>query len=274
MKPIIKTFFVTLPLIVVFFHCNTDKEKWYHVNVDEKSIENSRIQYRYAGGEFGMAIQDFINKSTNEDLSYSFDAIGTGYAKYDTTEVEFTQIIPENNSVQIEIKTGKTRKFERIFKDLSVLEIEYLEMNALWIEDKIQVAGDSSDITFVMYGMKDIVGMTEGKRLWDEAEKACGHNFGDCFIKANGSTPEKCDYNGYFVYGVINRKTGHGVGFVYPTSITIHDWKVWWDGINQIAIEFFPRGNMGKRWIFTIMEGKDEILKIGKSIVNQGGIKK
>lgn len=245
---------------------------WYQIDPAGPRVRTELISYEYRVGKYGMAIQDFVHHKNQNDYSYSFDAIGTGYAKYDSTSVKVVSIQEGENEVAFELVTGKTRKIDRVYRQSSILEIEYLEMDALWIEDKLEVPGNSADLIFAMRGMPDVEGFAEGKRLWEAAEQECGHNFGDCFIRSNGSEPDLCEYKGYFVYGLLNRRTGHGIGFVYPTSLTVHDWKIWWDEPNKVAIEFFPQGEIGKRWIFPLTGGKDELLKKGIEIIEAYGI--
>ncbi len=172
-------------------------------------------------------------------------------------------------------KTGKTRKIERIHKHQPILEIEYLEMGAMWIEDKIMAQGVPQRNCFVMHGMADIVGRDQGRAVWTKSEQLAlikygkAHNHGDTFIEANGSSTARCDYKGHFIYGLLNLDTGKGVGFVYPTEITVKDWKVWWDQPNMIGVEFFPKKKIGRRWIFVVDNGKEELLRVGKEIVDR-----
>ncbi|MBD3392561.1 MAG: hypothetical protein GF418_10775 [Chitinivibrionales bacterium] len=109
--------------------------------------------------------------------------------------------------------------------------------------------------------------------MWDEAEAACGHNHGDCFIEANGSTVDACTYNGYFIYGMINRDNGHGIGVVYPTSLAVHDWKIWWDKDNCISTEAFTGSGAGaKKWFIGLRNGKEGLFTLGKAIVDAGTV--
>lgn len=246
-------------------------QNWYRFDSTRAQISTDLITYEYRLGKYGMAIQDFVHLTNQNDYSYSFDAIGTGYARYDSTSVQFVSVTTGRDEAALEVLSGKTRKIERIRRHSPVLEIEYLEMGALWIEDKIEVPGNADDLVFVLRGMRDVEGFAEGRRLWKAAEEKCGHNFGDCFIQANGSEPADCEYKGYFIYGLLNRRTGEGIGFVYPTALTVHDWKVWWDEPGKVAIEFFPSGRTGTRWIYPITRGKEDLFEKGIEIIDTYG---
>jgi hypothetical protein len=196
-----------------------------------------------------------------------YDAIGTGYALYDEVPYQIVGCTETGEYREQVVKTAKTRKTERFYKDRPLYEIRYDAMDALWLEDKIDVWGEPDDIRFVMHGMKDLVGMAEGKALWAAAEKVAGHNFGDAFIEQNGSTVDACTYRGYLIYGMVNQRTGEGYGFTFPTQIAVHDWKVWWDEPNRIAVEFFPYGRTGERAIFAVTGGREEVLATGRTWV-------
>jgi len=261
-------------LLAVTHFAFAQATQWWSADKATRLVENSKIKYNYAGGSFGMGIRNFINKTTGEDHCNPFDAIGTGYALYDQTPVQFKSVTAKSDYLEIEVKTGKTTKIERIYKNAAALEIQYTQMDALWLEDKTRVAG--SMISMVMYGMKDIDGQSRGKWLWKESERLSqekynnAHNFGDTFIEANGSTVDQCTYKGHLIYGMINRENGQGIGFVFPTSINVHNWKVWWDGPNLISYEWFPYGKLHKRWIFAVTGGKPEVISVGKAIVDKG----
>lgn len=239
---------------------------------DQRIVENRFFQYsrgRVSGGSLSFrGIRDFINKESGEDHALIFEALGTGYAEYDCTPEEYTKVLDKGDYLEIHLTTGKTEKIERMYKDLPLLEIQYERMRASWVEDKIRVSGPGDRTAFVMYGMGDVVGMDRGRELWQMAEASCGHNFGDCFINANGAKVIDVTFKEHFIYGMINLDTGDGVGFVYPTKLSVHDWKVWWDETNLISIEFFPEGRTGTRYIFLVDGGREELIETGKMIVN------
>lgn len=259
-----------------------DMNRWCDVDADGLRVSSPKLEYFYDGGRIAnnpnlseYGIRGFTNMTTGESHSDPFDCMGTGYAKYDDTPVVFENIRFSENFVDIDVATGQTRKTDRIHRPYPVLEIAYHRMEALWIEDKIRVSGDSGDICFVMNGMDDILGMDEGKSLWAESERLAekkydnAHNFGDTFIEANSSTVEDCICNGHFIYGMINRATGRGMGFVHPIVLGVKDWKVWWDEPGLISVEFFPQKAVGKRWLFTVDGGKEQILSMGTAIAKK-----
>ena len=250
------------------------ENKWWSIKdtlVTQKIIENRYFRYRHGQLNSGFhfsGIRDFVNKETGEDHALIIEALGTGYAEYDPTVETFSKVLDENDYLEMYIRTGKSEKVERMYKDLPLMEIQYTAMGALWVEDKFQVAGSRSRLAFSMYGMDDVVGIDRGQELWQKAEAACGHNFGDCFIRANGSTVLDVTYRDHFIYGMINLDTGKGIGFVYPTRVAVHDWKVWWDDVGQISIEFFPESRVGTRYIFLIDGGREEMIEFGKMVVD------
>jgi hypothetical protein len=255
---------------------------WWRVDPSARTVETDRIKYRYVTGYLhdgqGMAIREFVNKATGENHSAGFDGLWLGSTRmWDNTPVIFNAVVPGSSSVDIHVTTGLTKKIDRLYPGLSGIEIQYLENTSTWTEDFIEVAGEGTDIAFVMYGMNDIVGFQEGLRVQRESEQLAlmryGHkeNYGDTFIEANGSTPAQCDYKGHFIYGFINQKTGRGMGFVYPTAISIPDWRVWWTKANKIEIEFAPQGQTGKRWLYAVTSGKDEVIRVGQGLVDNFG---
>jgi hypothetical protein len=170
--------------------------------------------------------------------------------------------------VDVEVTTGLTQKIDRVYRDKPILELIYLQNDADWTEDFIRVNGTEEDVTFVMHGAPDVVGLSAGKALWDASEKLCGHNYGDCFLRANRTTVEACDYKGHFIYGCIDAASGYGSGFVYPTWITVQEWKVWWTETHKLEIEYAPHQKTGRRWIYAVTGGKAEALDMGRWIVD------
>lgn len=254
---------------------------WYNVDEDLHSVENGRIGWRYQLGYLhdgpGMAIRQFVDKETGEDLSGGFDAIFMGFS-WDRRPVVFDMVVPGPWSVDIHVTTGLTRKIDRIYYGFPGVEIEYLVNDAEWVEDFFHVQGDEEeDIAFVMYGMNDIVGMAEGQRLWKASEDLARMKFnqrvnrGDTFIEAAGATVEGCTYKGRFIYGFVNRITGRGVGAVYDARIGVPNFRVWWTEKSRIEIEYAPDGQLGKRWIFAVKEGKAEVMSMGRFLIDNDG---
>ncbi len=240
---------------------------WYNINKDTLTIETGHLRYQYGTGYLhngdGYSITQFIDKRTQENTAYGFDGQYLGDA-WDATPTQITAIHDTDAYVNIHVQTGLTRKIDRVYKDSPAIEIIYQENNADWTEDFIRAVGEESDITFVMYGLDDVVSLAQGKALWDKSESICGHNYGDCFIQAAGGKVEDCYYKKHFIYGYINRQTGHGTGFVYDTEITLREWKVWWTETHKIEIEYAPHSKTGKRYIFGVVNGRDEIIATGQ----------
>lgn len=242
---------------------------WYTFDVETKTIANGilTIQYgqRYLHNGEGAAITRFEDARTGVNYSLGFDAQYRGQA-WDAQPV--TLGVPEVNErfADMLVRTGQTDKIDRLYRDVPILEITYSRNLADWTQDFIHTPGAEADIAFVMDGMADVVSLGQGRALWQAAEAQFGHNFGDHFITVNGSTVERCMVDGHFIYGFVNRVTGHGLGIVYPAWITTHEWKVWWTEANRIEIEYAPHGNLGRRWIFAVTQGKDEVLEIGRRL--------
>jgi hypothetical protein len=101
----------------------------------------------------------------------------------------------------------------------------------------------------------------------------CGHNFGDCYLEAAGSTVEQVTYKEHFIFGFHDRTSGVGLGFVLPSRIGLHNgWKLW----SMYNYESFPfygteKSLPLKRWIFVTTTGKEGILEIGKAIADNAG---
>lgn len=264
-------------------------EGWYTVSEASRSVEMAPVKWQYAygylhGGDpnidlgwgWGWGIRNFVDNETGEDHSGGFDAVYKNY-KWDKTPVVVGTPVDRGQFVDIPVTTGLSKKIDRLYYGFAGLEIEYLENTSEWTEDFIHVAGAENDLVFVMYGMDDVVGMTEGRRLWKESERISVEtygrpkaNYGDTFIEANGATVDDCSYQGHFIYGLINRTTGRGIAGVYPTSFTVQDFRIWWTEVNRIEIEFAPNGKIGKRWLFRVDGGRDQVVSLGKALVDAG----
>ncbi|MFC1558207.1 hypothetical protein ACFL40_02510 [candidate division KSB1 bacterium] len=259
---------------VLFSRCTG--EKWYSVNVDAYSMENSLIRITYGSppeGYWGNGIIEFLYKPTNENFGYTLDTYGCGYAMYDRTGPASYELLNENSDM-VEVRITFTDsvdvvKRERIYRNLPILEIEYEKLSIWWWEDFFDNPDDS--VVVSVYGIpQDITkGLhTEYKKT---AEEKCGHNFGDCFINAADSDSAKCTYKEHFIFGVHSTRTGRGIGEVLPVKIGLHDgWKLWWSDRNIPNYESFPVKELPiKRWIFIYKGGRQGLMKMGKAIVDE-----
>lgn len=246
---------------------------WYSVDRKNNTITTDHLHYQYGFGYLhngdGTSITQFIDPRTGENTAYGFDGQYLGTA-WDGEPAQILDVQAHADYVDIHVQTGQTDKIDRVYKNRALLEITYQRNTADWTEDFIKVNGE--EVTFVMHGLADVVGLAAGKALWDKSEALCGHNYGECFIQAAGGTVEGCLYKGHFIYGYLNRQTGHGTGFVYPTWITTHEWKVWWTESHKIEIEYAPHGNTGKRCIFAVVNGREEVLAVGKQWVDENPV--
>lgn len=236
---------------------------WYQVDTETKQVETDHLLYRYGSGYLhngdGVSIIEFIDKRTMQNTAYGFDGQYKGQA-WDDTPVQILKVVESAETLDLHIQTGQTTKIDRIYRDRPVLEIIYEENHADWTEDFVRAYGEAEHVAFIMHGLPDIAGLAQGKALWDAAEMACGHNYGECFLQAAGGSVATCQIDAHFVYGYVNRRTGYGTGFVYPTWITTREWKVWWTETHKIEIEYAPHENTGRRVIFPITNGREEMM--------------
>lgn len=245
---------------------------WYHIDTDQLVIDTDLFTYAYGHGYLhngeGVSITRFVDKQTSVNYAYGLDGQYKANA-WDSSPARITQVVERGETVDLHIETGQTRKIDRIYRDMAAIHILYQTNTADWTEDFIRAEGDPTDITFVMHGLPDVVGLQQGKALWDASERLCGHNYGDCFIRAAGGTLKGCTYNDHFIYGFINHRTGHGAGFVYPTGITTREWKVWWTETHKIEIEYAPAGKTGERLIYAVREGRDALIETGRQWIDR-----
>lgn len=246
---------------------------WYQVDFDALTVETEYLSYSY-GQDYlhngsGVSITQFVDKRTGQNTAYGFDGQYKGSAWDDQTAV-FTDLMEFDDYIDLHVRTGQTRKVDRIHRHVPALELIYQENTADWTEDFIRAHGPEADITFIMYGLPDVVSLEQGRKLWNISEGACGHNYGDCFIAAAGASLKECQIDGHFLYGYINRQTGQGTGFAYPTWITTREWKVWWTESHKIEIEYAPHGNTGRRLIFPLLNGREELLQVGRWWLRNG----
>ncbi|MEM7735239.1 MAG: hypothetical protein AAF267_05555 [Deinococcota bacterium] len=237
--------------------------KWYNVNPDTLRIHTEHLDYAY-GADYlhngdGVSITKFVDPRTGQNTAYGFDGQYKGDA-WDAHPAQIQNVEAHADYVDIHVQTGQTRKIDRVYRERGALELIYERNHADWTEDFIRTHGPAEAATFIMHGLADVVGLSQGKALWDASEAACGHNYGECFLDAAGGSVQACELDGHFVYGFINQKTGHGTGFVYPTWITTHEWKVWWTETHKLEIEYAPHKNTGRRLIFPVINGRTELM--------------
>lgn len=225
-----------------------------------------KLSYQEVYLHNGSGTALLMQNATGHDLAFGFD--GQYRNTWDPSPARVTRVSHQSDYTDIEIETGLIQKIDRIYKNVPLLEIIYQRNDSDWTEDFIRAEGRESEICFVMYGMKDVKGFGEGQALWKKSEQLCGHNYGDCFIEANASTLTQCLYKGHFIYGFLNEKTGIGTGFVYPTQLGVHEWKVWWTEENKIEIEYAPHHKTASRWIFPVYRGKEELMAFGQWVVD------
>ncbi len=262
------------------FRVGAPPADWFSVSEDSLKVQSPSVSWQYKLGYLhetdGVSMRSFIDPDTKEDYSGGFDAAFKNYA-WDKAPAAFTSIVPMDRYVDISVTTGLGQKVDRLYYGFAGVELRYVRSDAEWIEDFFHVAGQPEDIAFVVRGMNDIVGVSEGKRLW-QASAALAYekygqkvNYGDTFIEANGGKLQDCLYKNHLIYGFINKRTGRGMGAVYPMQISPKDFRMWWTEANRMEIEFAPGGTTGTRWLFRVTKGRDEIIYMGKALVDANG---
>lgn len=259
-----------------------NKEDWYLIDSTHKIMGNNLIEIGYGSDKIvegnrlsGLTI--FNHKPSNTNLAEVMDAYGYDYARYyiggpakykishkddDYIETTVSMFSERVNEMRIEKK-------ERIFRDLPILEIEYSKLDLLWWEDFYSESKEENR-AYTIYGIKEEITPEMHATFREKAENSCGHNFGDCYLKAAGSNIEKSIYKGCIIFGFYDMNNQVGLGFVFPASIGVHNgFKLW----SMHNYESFPFYHMQqklplKRWIFATSKGKEGILSLGKSIAD------
>lgn len=259
-----------------------NKEDWCMIDSTNRSMGNNLIEIGYGADKIvegnrlcGLTI--FNHKQSNTNLANVMDAYGYGYARYyqggpakyeishkddDYAEATVSMFSDENNDVDIEKK-------ERIFRDLPILEIEYSKLNLLWWEDFYSESNEENRV-YTIYGIDGEISPEMHTAFREKAEKSCGHNFGDCYLQAAGSSVEKSTYKECLIFGFYDIKTHVGLGFVFPAFIGLHNGFKLWSMHNYESFPFYhEQQNLPlKRWIFATSKGKEGILSMGKSIAD------
>ncbi len=281
--------FCKLIIMIIGYNClqfSIYAQNWYTVDKAKNQITTTTLDYAYVVRRFpqspvpGIGIYPFKDSAGN-NYSNSIDVCGTGYAKYDQSEATIKSITDKGKYLELSIVTGKMDMLQRIYKGTSILEIEYVKRSCIWNEDKIAKLPNS---LFVMHGLDDM--NVEKWRSVSNKAKMNGEPFGDRFIEAAGGTISGCLYRGYFIFGIIDQKTGRGIAFLHPAKVTsgagapvaplaksnaiqfdaIKDWKIWDD---FSAIEYFGF-SAKRRWIYAVSKGKSEVMEVGKAILDNG----
>lgn len=246
---------------------------WYTIDPDAASVANGRIHYRYGSGYLhdgeGVSIVSFVDSVTGEDYAFGIEGQYQD-GRWDATPVRFGEPVEAGNHVDIPVVTGQTTKIDRLYRDEPVLEIIYDRNDSEWTEDFIRGPGAARCLAFVMHGLDNVIGLESGRRLWRETEARFGHNHGDHFLEVAGSSVTRCTYRNHLIYGVVSLESGHGVGFVYPATITVHDWKVWWTEERKLEIEYAPRNRTHRRWVFAVSDGRTELMEVGMRLAARG----
>jgi hypothetical protein len=257
---------------------------WYTVDPGTKTVETDILKYQHMAGKdapggrnwYGTGIALLIDKRTGEKMLNlgnprektlgRLDGCGTGYAAWEGSAPVLSNAKDNGDYVEYSYSDGKRKKTERVYKGLPIIEINYASNSCSWGDDALAVGGT---MVMVINGIDKNIDQSLGKKgksvLWDTQD-------GRKFLEAVGGSEAACTYKNHLIYGVINEK-GNGIGNVFPTAITVKGWKPWWDFANLINVEWFKGGgaNGKKRWFYTVQGGREELLNLGKAIVDAGG---
>jgi hypothetical protein len=164
------------------------------------------------------------------------------------------------------------QKSYRIYRDFPLLEIEYDKLDLLWYED-FYAFPENENRVYTIYGIPDDIDADIHAQYRKTAEERCGHNFGDCYLRAAGSSVTQSTFGGYMIFGFFDKETGLGLGFVFPASIGLHNGFKLWSMYNYESFPFYQAEKQLplKRWIFVTTRGRDQILAIGKVIADNAG---
>jgi hypothetical protein len=245
------------------------------ITVGKKSMQNSVLRVTYGsppGGYWGRGIIEFRHLVWDQNFGYTLDTYGCGSRKYDRTgPAKYVQRSLSSTVAEVDIEFNDcvtVKKTERLFAGLPVLEIEYATLRVLWFEDFWDVP-DGNPV-FSMYGVDREITRDQYRKTY-----ACKpENFGTCFIPKLGSKVDDCVYKEHLIFGVHSSKTGRGIGEVYPRSLGMRDWKIWWYDRSTANYECFPGGcchktlSDVKRWIFLYEGGRSGLISLGKQIAD------
>ncbi len=258
---------------------------WYSIDTSYHAIGNSLIEVGYGPdriteGNRLTGLTLFRHKPSNINLANALDAYGCDYAHYfkgGPTRYEITHQGDDYVEATVTLTSDsclKVIKKERIYPDWPVLEIAYQQLDLLWWED-FYTLEDEQNRQYTMLGVKQPITPDLHATYRAEAEQACGHNFGDCYLKAAGTSLDSASYHGYFIFGFYDKDTKVGLGFVLPTAIGLHDGFKLWSMHNYESFPFHDEAKTLplKRWIFAVSDGQQEIMALGKQIVDRMGRK-
>jgi len=252
---------------------------WYTIDELERTVETSLFSYKYdtGGHPHGSGVKQWVDKRVDEGISfpsgdkYVIDGCGTGYHENINDVPHIQSVNPHDDYVELEITIGSRDVRHRIFRDLAILEIEYIENPCGWVAEEWRV---TSDLLWVMHGMpEEDYSKSEIEWLRAQSEANCGDKVrSDCMVEAAGAEWEDVQYKGYIIAGALT-ETGHGIGMVSKVddshAVEGGHWR-------------FPKWRIGKaewfhlqdgtiRWVYFVTDGREELLSLGKAIVDEGG---
>jgi len=219
---------------------------------------------------FGTGIGKFILKdAANENICGKWSGRGTGFNLCDYSKAVISDETEDENMFEYKVTQERQSRWERFYKGLAVIEQEMISTDgSFWLSDVLVVRGQNTSPVFVANGIDGItrdMAMTH-KTSWNDGNV---HEY---------STWKNADiiYKGYAICGFIDSKTGHGTGLVVRTSsVEGGKWLVAYRYNFEplVCIEYWDatqRAAGSKRWYFGVTGGRDEIIEVGKQIVDEG----
>lgn len=257
-------------------------QPWYTFESKSQSFGNEMLELvfgpdKFVQGNRVRGLTRLIYKPTGDNLALALDVHGCGYAQYQHLDGVTTFALAEQDSLMMNVEVTMSgcvdvQKKYRLYRDLPLLEVEYEKLDILWYED-FYSEPENENRVYTIYGIPDEIDAGKHDRFRKAAEDRCGHNFGDCYLEAAGSSVEQSTYSGHLIFGFHDKNTGLGMGFVLPTRIDMHNgFKLW----SMYNYESFPFHRIEKdlpltRWIFVTEKGRDGILEVGKTIADNTG---
>lgn len=274
------------PSLLIRYANHSKKNNWGTVSVgkDDKgyfvaNLENEKIKVRYAP-KIGKEVQESIIKEvilkTHPEINIAGRSIDGAAHRGLITKAEVIKDAEDEKTIYLEWATvpGKKNKFPgpakseiSIFRDSSVLKIKYINFCFSHICD---LGLDSVHITDANWGGKSRVYGIDLDPLPQYENCLYWRKYGDFGCKGVYATtgiegdPGPLSYKGWMVMGAYNSANNIGYGRVIPAE-NIRVIKLLWNK----GFELFPQGKNFIGYMYFFDKGENEVLSIGKGIVDK-----
>ncbi len=233
-------------------------------------LENSQLKVRYGTKrDIGGDITNFLIKEVGRNIS---EALMDASAHRD--EIIYADILkdgPDEKTVRIiwrnnpntEMDTHSIARSEiSIYPDSKFIKIKYID----FVFSHIAEHGWGDWGTYKIYGYDNPnPPLYEDCFFWRNGHYSCP----DESPGGIGDDPSALNYNGHFIAGVYEKESGVGYGRVMPIE-NVHTIKL----LFNTGFEWFLRKPPFEGYIFAITEGPDEVISLGKKIVDGEAIVK